>query len=346
MRLAGPQAVRFCASPKPDIWAFLVFGDDEGVVMDNALALRTALAGKAPETEFITLDEDEVKKDPPVLFDALEARSLLGAKRIIRVRTTSEKASSLILEAVALGEADPQRFDAPLIITAGALAKRSKLRSTIESAKHAAALHLYADTSENMGNLVRQKLSESGIEIDADALALFTTDLPGHRGLANQEIEKLSLYGQNLDRPLNTTDIRSLSTTDIDHALTDLVRSTLKGENAEAAAGLDRLTIAGTSPISILRALQREAARLLQAHQLAGSGGDIGMKLRPPVFKSDWPAFRTLMSIWSPKRLSRTLERIYDAEATIKTAGPLGDALIRQLLLDLSRAAAAAKPTG
>ena len=77
-----------------------------------------------------------------------------------------------------------------------------------------------------------------------------------------------------------------------------------------------------------------------------GGGGDIGMKLRPPVFKSDWPAFRTLMSLWSPRRLARTLERIFDAEASIKTAGALGDALIRQLILDLSRAAAAAKPRG
>lgn len=346
MRLAGPQAVRFCEKPKPDIWAFLVFGDDEGVITDNALALRTALAGKAQDTEFITLDEDEVKKDPATLFDALEARSLLGAKRIIRVRTTGEKASSLILEAIALGENDPQRFDAPLIVTAGALAKRSKLRSTIESAKHAAALHLYSDTGENITALVREKLRSESIEIEDQALAMFTSELPGHRGLANQEIEKLALYGQGLGQPISRDDVRALSTTDIDHALTDLIRATLSGETSSATAGLDRLIIAGTSPISVLRALQRETSRLLQGHQLMGGGGDIGMKLRPPVFKSDWPAFRNLMSLWSPRRLARTLERIFDAEASIKTAGALGDALIRQLILDLSRAAAAAKPRG
>jgi len=341
MRLAGPEAVRFCEKPKSDVWAFLVFGDDEGVVMDNALALRTALAGKAPETEFITLDEDDVKKDPATLFDALEARSLLGAKRVIRVRTTGEKAASLILEAIAMGESDPQRFDAPLIVTAGALAKRSKLRSTIESAKNAAALHLYSDTSENMAVLVRQKLSNENIEIEDTALQLFAADLPGHRGLANQEIEKLSLYGQNLGRALNVSDIRALSTTDIDHALADLVRSTLQGRLEDSVRGLDKLAITGTSPISILRTLQREVSRLLNAHALAGSGGEIGMKLRPPVFKSDWPAFRNIMSLWSPKRLSRTLERIYDAEAEIKQAGPLGDGLVRQLFLDLAKAAAA-----
>ncbi|MEO1407230.1 MAG: DNA polymerase III subunit delta, partial [Pseudomonadota bacterium] len=289
MRLAGPQASRFCEKPKPDYWGFLVFGDDEGVVMDNALALRTALVGNAPETEFITLDEDEIKKEPATLFDALEARSLLGAKRVVRIRTTGEKASSLILEAIALGEVDPQRFETPLIITAGALAKRSKLRSTIESAKHAMALHLYADSSENMSSLIREKLSADDIEIEDHALTLFAADLPGHRGLANQEIEKLCLFGRKLGRAITDTDIRSLSTTDIDHALADLIRSALNGNIASTTTSLDRLTVAGTSPISILRALQRETTRLIQAHQLSGSGGDIGMKLRPPVFKSDWP---------------------------------------------------------
>lgn len=345
MRLAGAQAARFCETPNQPAWAYLIFGDDEGVVTDSALALRTALSGDAPNTEYLTLDEDTVRKDPAALFDALEARSLLGNRRIIRVRTSSERASSLILEAIALGEADTDRFAAPLIITAGSLAKRSKLRSTIETAKHALALHLYSDNTDDVTGLVRQALAKDSIEIDDDALALFAADLPGHRGLANQEIGKLCLYARGLDRPLACRDIRALATTDTDHALSDLIQATLAGNLIASADGLDRLLVAGTSAISILRALQREAARLAQAHALSGSGGDVGMKLRPPVFKQSWPAFRALLALWSPKRLARVLERIYDAEATIKSAGPLGEPVIRQLLNDLATAASAVRRT-
>ena len=348
MRLAGQQAALYCEQPQNGgsgsaPWAFLIFGEDEGVVVDNALALRTALAGDAVETEFITLDEEEIKKDPVVLFDALEARSLLGATRILRVRTTGEKATSLILEAVALGEGAEQRFDAPLIVTAGALAKRSKLRTGFETATRAMALHLYSDTSADMADLIQSKLKAEGVEIDEKALALFAGDLPGHRGLANQEISKLALYGFGLNRPLGVDDIRALSTTDVDHALMDLVGATFGGRPADATRGLDKLMIAGTSTISVLRALQREAGRLAMAHSLASTGGDIGMKLRPPVFRSDWPAFRNMLALWSPKRLARVLERVYDTERQTKMAGPLGEAALRQLITDLSSAAAAAK---
>jgi len=49
------------------------------------------------------------------------------------------------------------------------------------------------------------------------------------------------------------------------------------------------------------------------------------------------------MSLWTPKRLARILERIYDAEASIKAAGPTGNAIIRKLIGELSNVASRAR---
>lgn len=339
MKFAGAQAAKFCKKPDPATWAFLLFGDDDGVIGDAASALRHALCQHPQDAELITLDQDDIRREPAILFDALEARSLLGGDRIIRVRTTGDKIAALLLEAIGLGEDAPGRFDARLIISAGSLQKRSKLRTVIEGAKHACALHFFADDAGDLAGLARAKLASRKVDIEDAALDMLVADLPGHRGMANQEIEKLALFGHGLGRPIATADIKALSTTDAEHALHDLVRDTLAGKTALAHAGLDRLMIAGTSPISILRALQRDVTRLLQAHALAGAGGDIGMKLRPPVFKNAWPVFRAQMSLWSPKRLARILERIYDAEATIKNAGPAGTPIVRRLIGELSAVA-------
>ena len=340
MKYAGSKAHQFSKSPDPASWAFLVFGDDEGVVSDTSRQIRQAFFGGRDDLELITLDQDHIKREPATLFDALEARSLLGNPRLIRVPTTGDKIASLLLEAIRLGEADPKRFEAKLVITAGSLQKRSKLRSTIEGAKHATALHVFADNVGDILKLTRDRLAKHNVDIDDDALALFARDLSGHRGLANQETEKLALYGHGLGRPLGMKDIRALSAIDADQALHDLIRAVLHGQTQTANDSLDRLTISGTSPISVLRALQRETLRLLQAHTLSNTGGDIGMKLRPPVFRNDWPKFRTLMNIWPPKRLKRILERVYDAEESIKTAGPTGGPLIRKLISELTHVAA------
>lgn len=343
MKLAGAQAVRFCKKPDPGCWAFLLFGGDDGVVSDAAIALRVALSQSGSETENITLDEDDIRREPALLFDALEARSLLGNDRIIRVRTSGDKIAALLLEAIALGDESRNRFDAKMIITSGALQKRSKLRTHIETAKHAMAMHFYEDETGDVADIARKKLAMHRVEIEEDALALLVSELPGHRGMANHEIEKLALYGHDLGRAVSVNDVRALSTTDIDHALHELIDATLGGHVGAAHSGLDRLMVAGNSPISVLRALQREVTRLLQAHALMGSGGEIGMKLRPPVFKNAWPAFRQKLGIWSPKRLTRVLERVYDAEEMIKSAGPTGDAILQRLIADLSHAAEQAR---
>jgi len=343
VKQVGAQAARFCKKPDPTSWAFLLFGDDDGIISDAALALRIALSGKNSDLETITLDQDNIKREPALLFDALEARSLLGNERLIRVQITGDKIAALLIEAISLGETSPDRFGAKLLISAGSLPKKSKIRTRIETAKHATALHFFSDEAADVATLVKAKLAEHAITIEEDALAGLVNELPGHRGMANQEIEKLALYGHQLERPINIKDVRILSTVDADHALHDLVDDILGGQIGPAQAGLDRLSISGTSPISILRALQRQAMRLLQAHALSGSGGDIGMKLRPPVFRNQWPAFRKHMTLWPPKRLARILERIYEAESAIKQAGPTGQAILQKLVGELSLAASRAK---
>ena len=340
MKYVGAKAEAYCKSQDPKRWAFLIFGDDEGVVSDAARTLQRTISGDREDIELITLDQDQIKREPATLFDALEARSLLGNLRIIRIHTNGDKIAKLLLEAIALGEENTQRFEARLIITAGGLQKRSKLRTAIEGAKHAVALQLFADEIGDVSKLTRAALKAQKVDIEDEALQLFIQDLPGHRGLANQEIEKLALYGIGLGHPLSTDDIRALSTIDAEQALHDLVGSVLSGKTKATYDSLDRLTIAGTSPISILRALQRETLRLIQAHSLSSTGGDVGMKLRPPVFRNAWPQFRALMGIWSPKKLTRILERIHDAEQRVKSAGPTGNALVRKLLTDLVRVAA------
>ena len=340
MKFTGAKAEAFCSKPDRKIWACLLFGSDGGLVFDQARSLCASHAANHSETETIRLSEDDIRRDPSLLFDALEAVSLLGFDRIIRIQTTGDKVAKYLLEAIALGEENPERFAAKLIITAGPLTKRSKLRAGIEMAKHAAALQFFDDEAADILALTKTRLQADQVDIEEDALALFSTDLPGHRGLANSEIEKLALFGIGLNRPISTADIRALTTAQGDQGLYQLISATLSGDTSSALTMLDKLSNIGTSPISILRAFQREAMRMLNAHGLAASGGEVGMKLRPPVFKQAWPAFRTQLALWSPKRIARLIERIYAAEEVARTAGGLAAPVLRKLIAELANAAA------
>ena len=339
MKYAGKKAEAFLQKPDPACWAILVFSEDEGVASDGARNVLSAWG----DLELITLDDDAIKRDPALLFDALEAQSLLGDDRVIRVRTNGDKIAALLIEAVNLADQTPGRFAARLIVSSGALQKRSKLRAGFEAANTAAALQLFEDDAANIADLVRSALNDAGAEAEPGVIEAFTGDLPGHRGLARQEIEKLSLYAHKLGRPISIDDIHRLNATDIDQALGFAVTSALDGRAQQAMQMLDRVLITGASPITVLRAIQRESQRLLQAHEIGGLQGNIGMKLRPPVWQSDWPAFAARLRNWSPKRIARIIERVYEAEQQVKVAGPTGSSVLRTLMKDIARVAAGPK---
>lgn len=342
MLLQGKQAAAFARKPDPKIWAVLAFGEDEGLASDSGQLLIAAWAGKHAHADITLLDDDAIRKEPALLFDALEAVSLLGDPGVVRVRTSGDKIASLLIDAINEGDKQEGRFSAHLLIEAGSLAKKSKLRSAAEAARLTACLQLFADEGVDIEHRVTQALKEAGVTIEPDALRLFVGDLPGHRLAANSEIEKLTLYARGLDRPLTTADIRALCATEFEQTLSTAISATLDGHPAAANAAFDKLAMAGTAGISVLRSLQFEVRRMLDAHVRIEEGQtNPNMKLRPPVWKSEWPAYRARLSKWPVRRLTRILERIYEAEVQAKRAGGTTDPVVRILMNDLARAAEA-----
>jgi len=339
MKHSGDTALAFLQKPDPAIRAVLVFCEDEGVASDGAHDLIAAWAGQQ-EVDVHRLHEEDVGRNPADFFDALEARPLLGGLPVLRLRLSGEKIARTLIDAVAFTESAPDRMAAGLIVTAGNLRKSSKLRQAFESGKHSAALQLLADDETDMAALVRDTLASDGIEIAPEALDLCIGGLPGHRRLAHAEIEKLALYGLGLNRPIAPDDVRALSAGDVDHALDQLVSAMFAGDAAFALAQLERVTLSGQTPISILRAIQREGQRMITAHALGGADGrDIGAKLRPPIFGPAWAAFARRLNQWPPMKLSRLLERVHDCEYDAKQSGPIADALLKRLVSDITRQA-------
>ncbi|MEM5515678.1 DNA polymerase III subunit delta [Henriciella sp. AS95] len=340
MILKGGQVSSFARKPDSQTWCVLVFGDDDGVVSDTADQIIAGWAKRAGDSKTVTLDDDDIRREPHLLADNIEIASLLGELNIVRIRTSGEKIAKSILGLVEEADQRGESFANRLIIQCSGLNKRSKLRSGIEAANSAAAIHVFADTAQSLQDMVKARLAEFDVEIDTDALQDFVSLLPGHRGLANQEADKLALYGRGLGRPVSLNDVRLLCQTDADNSVRDMVQYALDGNGVSCLAEYDRISEIGTSAISILRIFEMEARRLLEARGLLGTGGDIGRKLRPPVWQSEWPAFRSRMDKWSAASLTRLLAAIHDLELKAKTEGPAAEAAIRVFLLNVIKSAA------
>jgi DNA polymerase-3 subunit delta len=345
MKLSGKAAQSFLTSPDNALWAVLIFGEDEGLNAEASLTLLKAWSRSGGPLDVTSLDDDLLRKDPSAFYDALEAVSLLGDARAIRLRVSGDKSAALIASVIQSGDKEPNRFAARLIVEAGALTTKSKLRTAFEGAKRATALQLFADAVQDIAAMTRRAVEAEGAAISEDALAAFTGDLPGHRALASREIEKLALFARGLDRPVNAEDVRALAATDLEHATAETIRAVLDGRAADANTLLDRLEAAGTTGITLLRALEFEALRLIDAGQRVSAGdASPGMKLRPPVWQSDWPAYQKLIAKWPGRRALRILARVHEAETDAKKSSAAAPVIVRMLMNDVLKAGGA-KPS-
>jgi DNA polymerase-3 subunit delta len=329
MKQSGARALAFCQKPPAAPRIALIFGADAGLVSTAADSLGAAWAPGLDPFNLVRLSDDDIRRDSQILADELVARSLLGGARLIRLRIEKDATSKPVLELIAdidKGSLQPEAF---WIIEAGELGKTSRLRAGLEAAQSAIALHLYADDEGAVDALVRQRLSAAGLSIEAPALAAFTAELPGDRRMALSEIDKLELYGADLGRALNLTDVQLLAAAEQPRGADDAADAAIRGDAAEASVSINRFIDAGGNPVTALRILQFRMMRVLEA---ISSNAASGMRLRPPVFERDWPAYRRALQDWSPSAVQRAFRRLYEAEKGCKQAGAPSEAIVRILI--------------
>jgi len=130
-------------------------------------------------------------------------------------------------------------------------------------------------------------------------------------------------------------------------SMDDLALATADGDHLTAQRVLDRLFSEGTSPIPILRALQRHFQRL---HLLAGlinkgkSADQALASLRPPAHFRVAARLRAQLQTWPAERLGSALDLIVTAEIDCKTTGMPTNEICSRAVMQLARAAARRPP--
>ena len=329
MKQAGPRALAFCDKPQGATKIALIFGADPGLVSTSADTLARNWLPSPDPFNIIKLHDDDLKRDPQMLGDELVARSLMGGDRLIRVRVEKDASSKHLLEILADIDKGALTLEAFLIIEAGELNKTNRLRLGFEESKSAIALQLYADDEATVSDLVTKRLAAAGVAMEPEALAAFVADLPGDRRLALSELEKLELYAVGLGRSVSQADVSQLASAEQPRGADDAADAAILGDAPQATLSINRYLDAGGNPISALRTLH---FRMLRVSDAVASNAGTGMRLRPPVFDKEWPAFSRAIREWHPVAIHRTFTRLYDAEKGCKQAGAPSDAILKTLI--------------
>ena len=137
------DADRFLARPPADVRVAVIWGRDRGGVRERADGLARKVCDN-PDDPFdaALLTEADVDGDGARLADELSAISMLGGRRLVRLRLTAEKPAvdRAAAEAVKVHAEGGYNPDAFFLVEAGALERGSALRKAAEGVKGGAVI--------------------------------------------------------------------------------------------------------------------------------------------------------------------------------------------------------------
>ena len=331
-KLDQRRLAAFLADPGP-CRGVLLYGEDQGLARERAEALLATVLGGARDDPFRLSDltREEAAK-PGRLAGEMAALSLTGGRRLVRLREATDAHAAAVKDALAT------RGEALLLLEAGELGPRAKLRALAEAEPAMVAIPCYRESGPELAATIGRLLKEQGVAADPPALAWLAARLGEDRMLLRRAVEVLALHagpGGRLDEAAAAECVAEGAVLDLDQAL----MAATEGNAVAAEAALNAAFAEGANPVMVVRAALRHVQRL---HEAVAAGGDAG-GLRPPVFFRHRAAFDRALRLWPLAALEAAGAALLEAERRTKTtAFRHADATIaRAAVLALARQAAA-----
>jgi DNA polymerase-3 subunit delta len=334
VKLAAARIDGFLRRPDPQVRAVLLFGPDAGLVRERADILARAICPDLRDPFRVAeLTGAVLAADPARLIDEAAQISLMGGRRVIRLREVGDALAPLFARFLAEAAGDG------LVITeAGDLPGRSALRRIFDDSPQGAAIGCYSDNARDLAAVIRETLAGRQIAISRDAVAFLVEHLGGDRLLTRAELEKLTLYAGPGGK-IDLSDAQAVISDSAALSLDDAVLAAAEGDAVALDRALARVFQEGESAVTIIRALLRHLHRLhLLAAQIVGGGSIDGVlrNARPPIFFKQQDSYRRQLQRWTEAGLRTALDRVAAAEFHMKQTGLPADTLCREVMFGIS----------
>lgn len=318
-KISGAAVERFLKQPPSEIRAVLLYGPDGGMARERMQILSRAVVPD-PDDPFrlVDLEGETLTADPARLGDEAAAIAMGGGRRVVTIKGLSDRTAGPVVAFLA----EPVG-DALVLVTAGDLPPRSKLRKAFEASKQAAAIACYLDDAGGLDRLIDDGLRPLEVRIDEEARRFLADHLGSDRGISRSEIDKLALYaGQG-----GSLDLETVSTLVGDSAAVstnDTVFAMLSGKADMVERALALAQGEGVSPIALLRAAGSQLYRIRRVQDSLEAGISISAamdSLRPKVFFKVKSRFEAICRTHSPAKVHDAIDLVLEAEAACKRTG-------------------------
>jgi DNA polymerase-3 subunit delta len=334
VKLPPRQVAAFCARADPAAPAMLLYGTDPMRIALRRGELVRALTGPEAEAEMrlTRLTPADLRDGPGRLGDEMRSLGFFAGPRAVVL----EGAADAHADSVAGALEAWQEGDARLVVTAGALTARSRLRKLFEGHPGAVALAIYEDPPDRAE--IEALLAASGLAVSPEAgQALFALAQTLEPGDFRQTLDKIAIYKIGDDAPLEPGEVAALAPATPEAAVDEAVNAAADADVARIGPLVRRLEGQGTTPVAICITATRHFRTLLAAASDPAGPAAALSRMRPPVFGPRREHMRSQATTWGPPRLETALRTLVDTDLALRSTSPApAMALMERTLIRLA----------
>jgi len=283
---------------------YVISGDEPLLAQESADAVRLAARNKGFSGREVF--HGEGKFDWSQLHNEANALSLFAEKKIIEIRILNGKPGDKGSKALCELCANPSPDNLLLVILPKL--ERSAQNSKWVKALEAVGAHIqvWPVTGDQLPRWIKQRLLESNITANQQAVEILAERVEGNLLAAVQEIEKLKLLA--IEGKVDAIMMSSVVADSARYNLFEFVDKVLAGDAQSAARSLRGLHSEGTDAIPLLWAITRELRILIKASEQISRGENRDWALKNAgVWEKRLPLFRTAIQRCSAAHLRMLL---------------------------------------
>ena len=289
---------------------YLLYGKNEG--LKNECIKEIVKVNKA---KVFSYEEKQILEEKDIFFENTLSGSLFENNKIIIINRASDKILELIKELI-----EKEIESIKVIINAGILEKKSKLRSLFEKDKNLICVPTYPDNNETLSRIAAIFFKNEKISISQQNINLIVNKCNGDRQNLNNEIKKISIYATQ-KKKLTTNEILKLVNLSENYGISELIDNCLIKNKNKILNILNENNFSNEDCIIILRTFLMKAKKILKLSLELEKNKDLNKTIetaKPPIFWKDKEIVKTQLNKWKSDKIKKLIYQLSDIELQIK----------------------------
>ena len=290
---------------------FLLYGENEG----HKKQIIEEKFKKLYSRGIFYYDENEILQNKEVFLNNILSKSFFEKDKLIIITRVTDKIKNIIEDIL-----EKKIEDLVIVLNAGILEKKSKLRTLFEKEKEIICIPFYDDNNQTLSTLVNKFFKDNKLPISQQSINLIVQRCRGDRLNLNNELEKIKSFSTNKKR-ITTEELLKLTNLAENYSVSELVDSCLSKNKKKIINILSENNYSLEDCILIIRTFLIKSKRLLKLRKEIKNNKNIDeviSSFKPPIFWKDKEVVKQQIKNRSYSNIESLIYKINEIELLIK----------------------------